>query len=331
MPRPSQPFLTSSSKTHTRSKDQSHDSKNFYLNSISFLTINFQSLWNKRVQLANLASESRSDVIIGTETWLSSGDQGVKNSELLLDDYDVFRRDRPTKGGGVMIAVKKNLNCEQISAAKDSETLFCKIKLKGKKPLILGSVYRPPAYNLDQSQKITAEIQSVMTKFKGAVFWIGGDFNLPDISWKNQDIVSHQYEKPINEIFLELSLDLGLTQIVDIPTRGTSILDLLFTNHPDLVKNCSIISGLGDHEAVKIKSSLQAFRKKPTKHRIQRWNKVDVAKVKEEVLVLKTKFLEKFSPSDNVLDIWNFLKAEFSKIIETNVPTKFRCSKFQKP
>ena len=281
--------------------------------------------------MANLAAETRTDVIIGTETWLTSGDQSIKNSELLLDDYDIFRRDRPTKGGGVMIAVKKSLNCEQVSSAKDSETIFCKVKLKGKKPLILGSVYRPPAYNLDQSQKITAEIQSVMTKFKGAVFWIGGDFNLPDISWKNQDIVSHQYEKPINEIFLELSLDLGLTQIVDIPTRGTSILDLLFTNHPDLVKNCSIISGLGDHEAVKIKSSLQAFRKKPTKHRIQLWNKVDVAKVKEEVLVLKTKFLEKFSPSDNVLDIWNFLKAEFSKIIETNVPTKFTSSKFHQP
>ena len=69
-----------------------------------------------------------------------------------------------------MIAAKKSLNCEQVSPAKDSETIFCKVKLKGKKPLILGSVYRPPAYNLDQSQKITAEIHSVMTKFKGAFF-----------------------------------------------------------------------------------------------------------------------------------------------------------------
>ena len=281
--------------------------------------------------MANLAAETGTDVIIGTETWLTSGDQTIKNSELLLDDYDIFRRDRPTKGGGVMIAVKKSLNCEQVSSAKDSETIFCKVQLKGKKPLILGSVYRPPAYNLDQSQKITDEIRSVMTKFKGAVFWIGGDFNLPDISWKNQDIISHQYEKSINEIFLETSQDLGLTQIVDVPTRGTSILDLLFTNHPDLIKKCYLLSGLGDHEVVRINSSLQAFRKKPTKRRIQLWNKVDVSKLKEEVLALKTAFLEKFSPSDNVSDIWNFLKAEFSKIIEKNVPTKLTSSKFHQP
>ena len=93
---PPRPLLTSSPKTQTRSKD----TKNPYSDSLNFLIVNFQCLWNKRVQLANLAVENGTDVIIGTETWLTSGDQLIKNSELLLDDYDIFRRDRPTKGGG---------------------------------------------------------------------------------------------------------------------------------------------------------------------------------------------------------------------------------------
>ena len=93
---PPRPLLTSSPKTQTRSKD----TKNPYPDSLNFLIVNFQCLWNKRVQLANLAVENGTDVIIGTETWLTSGDQLIKNSELLLDDYDIFRRDRPTKGGG---------------------------------------------------------------------------------------------------------------------------------------------------------------------------------------------------------------------------------------
>ena len=67
---------------------------------LSTLIINFQSLWNKRHELSNLASEARSDIIIGTETWLVPGEDGHKNSELMLDDYDIFRRDRPTRGGG---------------------------------------------------------------------------------------------------------------------------------------------------------------------------------------------------------------------------------------
>ena len=64
---------------------------------LNTLVINFQSLWNKRVELSNLASDTKADIIIGTETWLTPEH---KNSELLLDDYDIFRRDRPTKGGG---------------------------------------------------------------------------------------------------------------------------------------------------------------------------------------------------------------------------------------
>ena len=64
---------------------------------LNTLIINFQSLWNKRIELSNLASDTKSDIIIGTETWLTPEH---KNSELMLDEYDIFRRDRPTKGGG---------------------------------------------------------------------------------------------------------------------------------------------------------------------------------------------------------------------------------------
>ena len=68
-----------------------------FKNEFTVLNANFQSLWHKRVELCNLALETKSDIIVGTETWLT-GD--VKNSELLLDDYDVYRRDRASRGGG---------------------------------------------------------------------------------------------------------------------------------------------------------------------------------------------------------------------------------------
>ena len=68
------------------------------------VVINFQSLWNKKAELSTLACDTKPDVIIGTETWLISPEEDVekghRNSELLLDDYDIFRRDRPTRGGG---------------------------------------------------------------------------------------------------------------------------------------------------------------------------------------------------------------------------------------
>ena len=326
LPKPT-PISASTPKKSTRANlDQPTQPK--FPNSLNFLIINFQSLWKKRVELANTVSESKADIIIGTETWLSPE---TKNSELLLDEYDIFRRDRPSRGGGVMIAVRKSLGCEQISQSKDSETIFCKIKLKNRKPLIIGSIYRPPNYDFLASQKIIEEIFSLSRRFKGAVFWLGGDFNIPDINWKNQDIVGNQYDKEINTSFLEMSHDLGFSQIVDVPTRGTSFLDLLFTNHPDLMKNCSLLSGLGDHEVVQIQTSLQAHRKKPTKRLIQLWKKANIENLRKETRDLKVKFLDRFTHSDSVFDIWNFVKEGFHKIIEKNVPTKISSSKFHQP
>merc|ERR1711974_169695 len=115
--------------------------------------------------------------------------------------------------------------------------------------LIVGSVYRPPDSSLEQTIKTTQQIYNIFDNNKRAVFWIGGDFNLPDIDWTNQEVIGHQYLKEINSKFLEMSQDLGLHQLVDFPTRGTATLDLLFTSHPSFAKKCSPLSGLGDHEA----------------------------------------------------------------------------------
>ena len=320
---PPTPILASTPKSSKKPKEIEHKSE------LSTLVINFQSFWNKRAEISNLATDSRADIIIGTETWLRPGDH--KNSELLLDEYDVYRRDRPSRGGGILIAIKTSLSSEQISSSKDSETIFCKIKLKGRNPLIVGCAYRPPDYDLDQSRNIAREIYNITNRNKKAVFWFGGDFNLPDVNWKSHEIQGNQYLKEINSLFLEMSQDLGLSQIVDTPTRGTSILDLFFTNNPDFVKNFTIIDGVGDHDIVHVKTSLKPFRKKPVKRTIQLWTKVDEVKLLKETNDLKHTFLNRFSPSDCPIIIWNFLKKEFIKIINNNVPSKTTSSKTHQP
>ena len=280
-------------------------------------------------------SDIKSDVIIGTETWLVSPEEdeknGHKNSELLLGDYDIFRRDRPTRGGGVLIAVKKDLCCEEISSSKDTESIFCKINIKNSRPLIIGSVYRAPDLDFELSNKLSAEIHNIYNRFQNSIFWLGGDFNLPDINWENQDIPGNRYPQSINEIFLEMSQNLGLQQIVDFPTRGTSLLDLFFTNKPDLVSNCELLAGLGDHEAVSIKNSLFIKKKKPTKRKILLWNRADVNKIKEETHAFRNTFLKTFSTSSNVNEMWEYIKKEIFNIIDKHVPFKMTSSKTHQP
>ena len=70
------------------------------------------------------------------------------------------------------------------------------------------------------------EIIEIKSKFKKSTFWLCGDFNLPDIDWNTNKITKNQYSVPINQLYLDLVNDLGLSQTVTDPTRGNNILDL---------------------------------------------------------------------------------------------------------
>ena len=332
---PSKPLLTSTPNPK--------NNKKAYVpikNDLSILNINFQSLWNKRVELSNLASDTKSDIIVGTETWLK---EDIKNSELLLDDYDIFRRDRPGKckandkegrdsrGGGVLIAVKKSLSCELISTSVHSEIISVKIKLKGQKALIVCAVYRPPDYSLEKSQEVVNEIRNMSNRNKGAITFVCGDFNLPDVDWVNQEIKGHQYLKGINEAFIEMSHDLGMSQIVDQPTRGQTILDLCFTNFPHLITKCHLLARLGDHEIVRIVASIRPPKKKPVKRQISLWNKVDEVALRKDVHDFTAVVLEKFSNSKDINEIWDFVKEGLDKIVKKHVPSKLTSSRNHQP
>ena len=63
------------------------------------------------------------DVVLATESWLTST---ISSSELKLNDYDIFRNDRSSRGGGVFIAVKKDLCGELIESSDEVESIFVK-------------------------------------------------------------------------------------------------------------------------------------------------------------------------------------------------------------
>ena len=149
--------------------------------SVKILVTNFQNIVNKKEALLTMIDSSASDIIIGTEAWLNPS---IMNNEIFPPDvYEVERRDRPDGYGGVLVAVKKNLNSKKITASIDSEQVWVKITRKRKSPIIIGSVYRAPKTDLDHFLKLKADTQSIITDHKNAIIWMGGDPNLPDIDW----------------------------------------------------------------------------------------------------------------------------------------------------
>ena len=235
-------------------------------NSVTNFLVNFCSYLPHKDLFTNLLNSLKTpiDIIFGTETWLTSD---VNNAELDLNDFDIHRRDRSLGlkkgGGGVLIGIKKIFNSILIAKGKVSETVFAKVPILNKPPLIVCCAYRAPDLSHNQCLEMCNEIREVKDKFKKSVFWLSGDFNLPDIDWNLNTITGHQYSNPINQLFLDLINDLGLSQTVDKPTRGTNILDLFFSNNLDLIQKSSVVPGVSDHDAVLTESKLFIKRKNP--------------------------------------------------------------------
>ena len=166
---------------------------------LKIMCINFRSVWGKKEQIEEALLEDNVDIVIGSETHL---ERSIKDNEFLPPPYKCYRRDRPDTKGGVIIIAKRNLITEEVLNSKKCELLAIKVQTH-KKPVIIAACYRPPKSKIDVATNICDEITSLNATFKNCPIWVGGDTNLPDIDWANNAIVSYQYAKPSNELFLE--------------------------------------------------------------------------------------------------------------------------------
>ena len=160
---------------------------------------------------------------------------------------------------------------------------------------------------------------------------MGGDFNLPDIDWSNSEIKGGRYSKTINQNILDTCDDNGLTQVVDEPTRGQNTLDIFFTSNPNLIKKTSVVSGLSDHEAVRIECSQSLSRKKQPRRPIRLWKRANHASIRTAAQKFCNEFLASHTETDKADEIWESIKSNLLTILDDNVPTKLTSGRLHKP
>lgn len=198
------------------------------------------------------------DIICGTESWLKGKKPGkvfepnaIMNSEIFPEDFNIYRNDRSSRGGGVFVAVRSNLtSVECIDFITDCELEMVKISLKNKKELYVASFYMP-----HRQDKHLQDLKEALEKLNGNKqkhLILCGDFNCPDISWDSlcvQNSTSTQ-DKHVQQLLIDLSVEFNLTQMHDKPTREQNLLDLVFTTNPSLIKSTSNAPGISDHAIV---------------------------------------------------------------------------------
>ena len=99
---------------------------------------------NKKEEIDHLLYSTNTDIIVGTESWLTPD---IKDHEVFPPDFTVYRRDREIgQGGGVFIAVRADVvSLREKDLETECEILWIKLNIASNKNLYIGAYYRPNA------------------------------------------------------------------------------------------------------------------------------------------------------------------------------------------
>ena len=143
--------------------------------------------------------------------------------------YNVFRKDRPSTGGGVLVATLHDIPAKQLSSPTDLELITVQLELKF--PLVFCLVYIPPRATSLYYSNLLVYLNTLFNSDQSVI--LCGDFNFPDIDWNLLSGSSFQ-----SNAFCEFVYHFNLSQLILSPTHiHGNVLDLVLTNDPNLVSN----------------------------------------------------------------------------------------------
>lgn len=181
-----------------------------------------------------LLQHTKTDILAISESWLT---QSIPDSFLIIDNYHLYRRDRPNKpGGGIIIYIHQSYAHSITQLVTDTETLQLVINFTNQHAITVIATYKPP--NINSSEYLT-QLSAILKSVKTKEFVLTGDVNLDYRDCSSKPL------KAMAEI-------LGLHQIINEPTRicntRSSILDLIFTNQPSKYAQSGVIhTAISDH------------------------------------------------------------------------------------
>ena len=206
----------------------------------SIVVSNVMSLAPKIDEINYFMSTERPDIACFTETWLKDS---IDDNVIDISDYSVVCKNRShAQHGGVCMYIKNGLKFSKLHEYEyntSNEVLWCKLQPhrlpRGYSCLIIAVVYHPPTSDDEYLNSYLLDTLGIIeSSFPQAAVIITGDFNRLNIS--------------------HLKCQFQLKQLINFPTRGEAILDLILTNlkHFYQVPTRLARFGLSDHYTISL-------------------------------------------------------------------------------
>ena len=190
----------------------------------------------------------------------------ILDAEIKIDGFYAIRQDRASSPkGGIITYIKDSVSttAKVVATGSKGHIEYLCIYFRDKNLLFI-TIYRPPSENHQQFYEILKIIDDFITSLPTSPsIVLTGDFNYPNIRWMNGIAVNTQgsaHNSPNS--LLNFASRQFLIQKIDQPTRGTNILDLLFTSNDDIFSKIEIseIPLLSDHNLIIANTTLSKPR-----------------------------------------------------------------------
>ena len=266
---------------------------------LKIIHLNIRSLRPKITLLRAWVELHKPNIITLSETWLSSR---IADNEIKLTNYNLFRVDRGSKGGGLVTYISNNLASELVTPGVEPlqfESIFVKVTLHENKSITIGNIYRPPSAPAESFNCLASTINSINNTNK---FILLGDFN------KNWTDRSASKAKTIIG-------NLNLTQLITEPTRTTatcqSLLDWILVSHPNIILNSGVMSDcFSDHSIVYCIWKIKLPKLPPKLIKIRQYKKMNTDQFINDLISINW---DRFQLIPDVQNAWDFLYSEFNK------------------
>lgn len=214
----------------------------------SFAFTNARSIVNKVGDFTSLVNTLSPIFVCVTETWLTAQHP---TGLITINNYVTYRRDRGSRGGGVMILIDSRYDAVVVSNTVESEIIAVDLKCKRRNLRII-VCYIPNSRDYKYLKLLFMELENLTRNVKS--FAIFGDFNFPDFDWTNFTCPDVKNYNMFKDFLLKIS---PFEQIVKFSTRGQNTLDLILTNSSDIFSDLDFFPPLGDSDHLVIVGTVQ--------------------------------------------------------------------------
>lgn len=228
-----------------------------FLNARSIKTIS--SNCNELLMYKSILAMEKPAIMALNETWL---DNTIDDSELFQQGYTCYRKDRLTRGGGLLLCVRddviSNRRCDlEVQTQYENEFIVCEVRFNLRKCFIV-VFYRPPSSTMVFNKNLKDILVNVTGTGAKHILLLG-DLNAPHVNWDDMYAPS--------SVDLDLCNILGefnLSQLNRCPSRATNnnVLDVVITDSPniisDITSEISVIKS--DHYLLKFNINLSQKR-----------------------------------------------------------------------